>query len=166
MSDILHRQKKSKGKKNVAVLSTSRPLRGKTTDDGNEKSQIITFDHFTKGGTDIINQLNDYYTTRSKSFLWVMVVLSHMLDMARVNEKTLWYWKNDLDISSTSSYNFSWNFAKSLALLHGQQKRCFKLFLLTVLLVDKPVPKVERRFTVTGQMRSCDLHMANYHTKK
>ena len=58
---------KSKGKKNVVALSTSRILHGKTIDDGKEKPQIIKFFDFTKGGTDIVDQLNDYYTTRSKS---------------------------------------------------------------------------------------------------
>ena len=111
---------KSKGKKNVVVLSTSRPLHGKTIDDGKEKPQIIKFYDFTKGGTDIVDQLNDYYTTRSKSCRWVMVALSHMLDTARVNGKTVWCLKNDSDVSSTSSYNFSWNLAKALAFPHVQ----------------------------------------------
>ena len=55
---------KSKGKKNVVVLSTSRPLHDKTIDDGKENPQIIKFYDFTKGGTDIVDLLNDYYTTR------------------------------------------------------------------------------------------------------
>ena len=55
---------KSKGKKYVVVLSTSRPLHGKAIDDGKEKAQIIKFYDFTKGGTDIVDQLNGYYTTR------------------------------------------------------------------------------------------------------
>ena len=40
-----------------------------------------------------------------------------------------------------------------------------KLFLGTALLVDEPVPKVERRFRGTGQRRRCQLHMANCYTK-
>ena len=40
-----------------------------------------------------------------------------------------------------------------------------KMFLETALLVDDPVPKVERRFTGTGKSRRCQLHMANCHTK-
>ena len=50
---------KSNGKKNVAVLSTSRPLHSKTNDDGKEKPQIIKFYDFTKGGADIADKLND-----------------------------------------------------------------------------------------------------------
>ena len=103
---------KSKRKKNSAVLSTSRPLHGKTIDDGKEKPRIIKFYDFTKGGKDIVDQLNDYYTTRSCLALplpcrWVMVALSYMLDTTRVNGKTVWCFKNDSDISSTSSYDFS-----------------------------------------------------------
>ena len=50
---------KSKGNKNVVLLSISRPLHGKTIDDGKEKPQIIKCYDFTKGGTDIVDQLND-----------------------------------------------------------------------------------------------------------
>ena len=38
------------------------------------------------------------------------------------------------------------------------------MFLGTALLADEPVPKVQRRFTGTGQRRRCQLHMANCHT--
>ena len=113
---------KSKGKKNVVVLSTSRPLHDKTIDDDKEKPQIIQFYDFTKGGMDIVDQLNDYYTTRSKSCHWVMVALLYMLDTARVNGRTVWCLKNDSDISRTSSYHFSWNLAKALALPHVQRR--------------------------------------------
>ena len=69
---------KSKGKKNDVVLSTSRLSHDKTIDDGKEKPQIIKFYGFTKGVTDIVNQLNDYYTTRSRSCRWVMLALSRI----------------------------------------------------------------------------------------
>ena len=51
---------KSNGKKNVVVLSNSRPLHGEAIDDGKEKPQIIKCYDFTKGGTGIGDQLNDY----------------------------------------------------------------------------------------------------------
>ena len=66
------------------------------------------------------------------------------------------------------------NLAKSLALpyvqrrsLNGQESSVqlkIKMFLGTTLLVEEPVPNVERRFTGTGQRRRCQLHMANRHT--
>ena len=107
MPDTYTIKTKSKGKKNFVVLSTSRPLHSKTIEAGKEKPQIIKFYDFTKGGTDIVEQLNDYYTTRPKSCRWVMVALSYILDTAGVNGKTVWCLKNDLVILSTSSFDFS-----------------------------------------------------------
>ena len=114
-------------------------------------------------------------TTRSKSCCWVMVALSHTLDTARVNGKTVWCLKIDTDILSTSSYDFSWNLAKALALSHVHRRNLnglassvqlkIKIFLGTLVLVDEPVQKVERRFAETGQRRRCQLHMTNCHTK-
>ena len=75
-----------------------------------------------KGGTDIVEQLKNYYSTRSKSCRWVIVALSYMVDTARVNGKTVWCLNNDSDISSTPSYDFSWNLAKALALPHVIKK--------------------------------------------
>ena len=79
----------------------------KTIVDGKEKPQIIKFYDFIKGGTDIVEQLKNYYSTRSKSCRWVIVALSYMVDTARVNGKTVWCLNNDSDISSTPSYDFS-----------------------------------------------------------
>ena len=47
---------KSKGKKNVLVLSTMRPLTGITRDDGKQKAAIIKFYNFAKEGTDVMDQ--------------------------------------------------------------------------------------------------------------
>ena len=62
------------------MLLHYQPLRSdhcmtKTIDDGKEKLQIIKFYYFTKGRTDMVDQMNDYYTTRSKSCRWVMSAL-------------------------------------------------------------------------------------------
>ena len=94
-------------------------MKCKTSDDGKEKPQIITFYSFKKREMDIVDQLNDYCTTRSKSYRWVMVALSHMSDTDRGIGKTVSSLKNDSDISSTSSYDFSWNLKKALALPHA-----------------------------------------------
>ena len=101
-----------------------------------------------------------------------MVNLSYMLDTTRVNGKTVRCLKNDSDISSTSSYDFSWNLAKALPLPHAQRrglnglassvKLKIKMFLGTVLLVDEPVPKFHRNGTkekmliIHGQLRHKD----------
>ena len=64
---------KSKGKKNVLVLSTMRPIMGVTRDDGKRKPAIIKFYDFTKGGTDIVDQKMSKYSTKSTTPKWTMV---------------------------------------------------------------------------------------------
>ena len=90
--------KKSKGKKKVVILKTKRPMYSCTKEDNKSKPQIFTFYSFTKGGTDIVDQMNDYCTTRAKSLRWVMIVLYYMLDTVRVNAKTIWCIKTELII--------------------------------------------------------------------
>ena len=87
---------KSTGRKNVFMLSTMRPMGGITKDDKKFKPAIFKFYDFTKGGTDIVDQLNDYYTCRSGTNRWDLVALFYMLDTARVNCKTDWCLKNKL----------------------------------------------------------------------
>ena len=84
---------KSKGRKNVIVLTTLRPLKGMMIDDGKDKPAIYKFYDFTKGGTDIVDQLNDYYTTGTKSIRWTNIALSYCLDTARVNAKLTSVWQ-------------------------------------------------------------------------
>ena len=61
---------RSKGKKNIAVLSISRLLHGKTISNIKEKPQIIKFYGFNKGRTDIVDQMNDYYEQNPVHGLW------------------------------------------------------------------------------------------------
>ena len=66
-----------------------RPLHGITRDDNKQKPGICKFYDFTKGGTDTVDQLNDYYTVRSQSNRWDLVAFYYILDNIRVNSKTL-----------------------------------------------------------------------------
>ena len=79
-----------------------RPLPGATRDDGYHKPAIIKLYDFTKGGTDIVDQLNDYHTCRSRTFRWDVVALFYMLDTIRVNSKTIWCIKQGLDYKSSN----------------------------------------------------------------
>ena len=145
-------QTKLKGKKNVVILSTTKPMHSCTKDDNKSKPQIFKFYDFTKGGTDIVDQMNDYFTTRAKSLRWVMIVLYYMLDTARVNAKTIWCIKNGIDHHKLKSYNFGWDLAKTLTMPHVirrdvnglglmvQLKR--NLFLGTAFVVPEPKPKI------------------------
>ena len=56
---------KCKGKKNILVLSTMRPLMGITQDDGKRKPVIIKFYDFTKGCMDILDQKISKYSCKS-----------------------------------------------------------------------------------------------------
>ena len=69
ISALCHIQSKS-GKigTNVAVLSASHPSHMKMFNDRKAKPQIIKLYDFTKGGSDIVDQLNDYYTTQPESY--------------------------------------------------------------------------------------------------
>ena len=157
-------QTKSKCKKNVVILSTTRPMHSCTKDDNKSKPQIFKFYDFTKGGTDIVDQMNDYFTTRAKSLRWVMIVLYYMLDTARVNAKTIWCIKNGIDHHKLKSYNFGWDLAKTLTMPHVirrdvnglglmvQLKR--NLFLGTAFVVPEPKPKIKKRFECTAKRKN------------
>ena len=169
-------QTKSKGKKNVVILSTTRPMHSCTKDDNKSKPQIFKFYDFTKGGTDIVDQMNDYFTTRAKSLRWVMIVLYYMLDTARVNAKTIWCIKNGIDHHKLIYYIFCWDLAKTLTMPHVirqdinglglivQLKR--NLFLGTAFVVPKPKPKIKKRFECTAKRKECVIHEANCRKKQ
>ena len=84
-----------------------------TKDDDKFKPQIFKFYDFTKGGTDIVDQMNDFFTTRAKS--WAMVVLYYRLDTTRVNSKTLWCMKNKINIRKHKIFDFTWQLANELS---------------------------------------------------
>ena len=65
LSLCMHTTKsKSKGKKNVLVLSTMRPLMGITRNDGKQKPAIIKFYDFTKEETDVMDQKISKYSCK------------------------------------------------------------------------------------------------------
>ena len=105
---------KSSGKKNVLLLSTMPPLPGIITkDDNNQKPSMYEFYDFTKGGTDIVDQLNDFYT-RSKSKRWDFLTFFYMLDTIRVNSKRLFCIKHKLDTKKEDTFSIIYELVKSL----------------------------------------------------
>ena len=64
---------KSKGKKNVLLLSTMRPLFRVTCADRKRQPAIIKFYDFTKGGTDILDQKISKYSCQLLRQRWTMV---------------------------------------------------------------------------------------------
>ena len=111
-------QAKSKSIKNVVILPTTRPMHSCTKDFNKSNSQIFKFYDLTKGGTDIVDQMNNYFTTRAKSLRWAMIVLFYMLDTARINAKTIWCIKNGIDHQELQSYNYGWDLAKTFTIPH------------------------------------------------
>lgn len=71
---------KSKGKKNVLVLSTMRPLMGITKDDNRLKPAIIKLYDFTEGGTDVMDMKMGRYSSKAMTRRWTMVHFYFILD--------------------------------------------------------------------------------------
>ena len=162
---------KSKGKKNVVIFSTMRPMDACTKDDDKFKPQIFKFYDFTKGATDIVDQMNDFFTTRAKSNRWAIVVLYYMLDTTRVNSKTLWYMKNKIDIRKYKTFYFTWQLANELCIrqvsrrsTNGLSKMVqlkIQMFLGTALDAPIPKPRIERRYDPNGKRKKCRIHLQN-----
>ena len=105
---------KSSGKKNVLLLSTMQPFPGITKDDNKQESPIYKFYDFTKGSVDIVNQLNNFYTTRSKSKRWDILTMFYILDKIRVYSKILFCIKPKLDIKKEDTFSVTYKLVKSL----------------------------------------------------
>ena len=91
-----------------------RPIPGITKDDGKSKPAITRFYDFTKGGTNIVDQLNDYCSCRARTKRCDLLSVFYILDTVRVNTKAVWCLKNALDIKKTNTFKFSWNFSSQL----------------------------------------------------
>ena len=114
---------KSKGVKNILLLTTMPPLLGVTKDDGKQKPAIIKFYDFTKGGTDIMDQRMDTYTTSTKSRKWTKKAFCWMLDVARVNGQTILALNHGQSPRKTDSFQFAWDLAMALVEPHMQRRR-------------------------------------------
>ena len=90
----------------------------KAEDDKNDKPAIQKFCEFTKGGTDIVDQMNAFYTTRAKTSRWSVLTFYYMLDTIRVNAKTLWCIKHK---KSISTFDIAFELANALVMPFIQQ---------------------------------------------
>ena len=105
---------KSKGKKNVLVLSTLPLLMGVTKDDGKDKPAIIKLYNFTKIGTDISDQINAHSTTKTCSPKWTRTGFSYMLDMSQNNVMVIFALNKCISPKKVNTFNFTIELAKSL----------------------------------------------------
>ena len=99
-----------------------RPLHKKTKNDKKEKAAINKLYDFTKGGTDIVDQMNDCYTTRAKTLRWSTLGFYYMLDTIRVNAKSLWCIKHGKDQKKANTFDVGLDLAHSLVILFIQQR--------------------------------------------
>ena len=98
---------KSSGKRNVLVFSTLNHILGLTKDDGKSKPEIIKFSGFTKGGTDIVDQIMGKHTVKPKSSKWTIAAFSYILDVACVNVSKLLRMNNQNKLTQRSkSFEF------------------------------------------------------------
>ena len=106
----------SKGMKNVLMLSTVQPLKGVTKDDGKKKPAIYKLYDFTTGGTDVVNQMMESFTTKAKSPKWTRVSFSYVLDTPRVNAMIVFRLKHRESSSAIDAFKFGWDVTKGLVL--------------------------------------------------
>ena len=105
---------KSKGKKNVLVLSTMRPLMGITCDDGKQKAAIIKFYDFKKGGTDVMDQKISKYSCKLLTHRWTMIHFFFLMDTIRCNAIVLHAIKHKKPLRKFNSSDTGWELALSL----------------------------------------------------
>ena len=103
------------------MLSTAPPILDISKDDGKSKLEIYKVYHFTKGGTDIIDERMGFYTCQPKSRKWTITAFSYVIDMGRVNSSAKFALQKKYDPfkqDSFDSFHEVW-----MALLHLWDKR-------------------------------------------
>ena len=134
---------KSKGLKNVLLLTTMRPLMGVTKDDDHKKPAIYKLYDFTKGGTDIVDQKMGYYTSKAKSSRWSITAFYYIIDTVRVNSQTILALKKGKNPRKSDSFEFIFSLVKSLVMPHMQRRSLVGLQSSIVDKIRKFIPKVE-----------------------
>ena len=149
---------KSSGKRNVLVLSTLNPILGLTKDDGKCKPAIIKFYDFTKGGTDIVDQIMGKHTVKPKSSKWTIAAFSYIPGVACVNASTLSRINNQNKPTQRSkSFEFGWEIAMSLIRPQLQHRHTHSngLQKYTQRAIRDLLGKVERRPSRPGKKKHC-----------
>ena len=144
-----------------------------TGDDNKQKQGIYKFYYFTKGGTDIADQRNDNYTVRSQSNRWDLVIY-YILGTIRMNSKTLFSIKKDLDVKKENTFELAFELAESLTYAFIEQRRINGLgksvtqkidFVLKRQSTSHTVSKIER-FRYFSYKRKCFMYAEKSNRKK
>lgn len=120
-----------------------------------------------------MDQLNDVYTTRTKSLRWVNVGLAYVLDTCRVNAKTLYCISNQIEINKRDlSYKFGWELSMQLIKPFAQARTMNGLSKMVQLkrriLLGEPLEQPARITEERGisKRSRCDIHIQEAKTKK
>ena len=134
-------------------------MKKKTKDDKKDKPAIYKFYDFAKGGTYIVDQMNNIYTTRAKT--------------SRVNAKTLWCIKHEKSFIKISSFDIAFELANALVMpfieqrnLNGLRKPLLKK-VNYVLNKEEHVQKAstERKLLRSGNRQRCRICLNGCKTK-
>ena len=80
---------KSSGKRNVLFLSTKQPILGTTKEDVWSKPVTYKLYDFNNGGTDIVDQRMNFYSSKAKPCWWTISVFTYILDTCGINASSL-----------------------------------------------------------------------------
>ena len=104
------------------MSTCGKPIYGVTKTSAKKPAVGKQYD-FTKGGTDIVDQLTDYITVKPKSRRWTISGgLSYILDTARVNSQTIYALNNSKNLSDVETLSFVQDLGFSLAKEHLQRR--------------------------------------------
>ena len=153
-----------------------RPRNCATRYDKKQKLGIYKFYDFTKGGTDIVDQPNDYYTVCSQSNRWDLVAFYYILSIIRVSFKTLFCIKKGEERKKKeNTFDLAFELAKSLTYPFIEQRRTNGLgksitrkndFVLNRQSTPPIVSKIERRFPYSSYKGMCFLCVEKCNIKK
>ena len=97
-------------------------MKKKTKNDKKDMPAIYKFYDFTKSGTDIEDQMNDFYTICAKTCRWSVLAFYYMVDTIRVNTKTLWCIKHKKSFSKVSTFDVAFELANALVIPFIEQR--------------------------------------------
>ena len=84
---------------------------------------VVDYNSFILGGTDIVDQRSDSFTTSSKTLKWSVKFFCWMKDVTRVNAQTIYSCNNNLNPRKTNSFTFAWQLGMALVLPYMRRRR-------------------------------------------
>ena len=103
---FLYREQQKFRKKYVLLLSTMHPILGTAKDNLRLKPAIYKLYDYTKGGTDIIDQRINFYSSKAKSHRRTMTAFAYVLDTCQVNASTVIVLNQSIEPRNTNSFDF------------------------------------------------------------